>query len=699
MMTCKNVPYGHEQIQSPQHGTVVQLPRLKIAAQKDVTGRDSPRRDSLSSSTGDSGYNSDPDTDRDGDAQFSPLVFGGLEHALYTSLDITSSLPLSPKITGFIVPKPKGEIPVYTAKSPLFKRNKSLQNPLPPPKIEVTSCPTSSPNCEVQSALKTSDTSKGVAPPSVPPDQHKDDASRQENIEQWIDLNLQARPKERNPSIVSFSSSGSCDMYSSNNNSEDEDTGPSNSLAAARGSKLSKATLKTIELILRKIELNLNYAAYIQCLEGPHIRQRPGTTSRSTSRGNTNRSHANNASKRKSRPSDDLLPQPPDDPSDDDENNPNKRRRISVATTASDSDSGPRFACPFYKHDPVRFRTRRTCPGPGWTTVHRMKEHLYRAHGQPVYCPRCFTTFSSSTDLSSHLRADSCPVSEPLPIEGIDLETQNTLKKRSVANRLEEDKWRDAYMLLFPDVDVDDIPSPYYTTHSPTEDSRRFRRMLMDRVRTELLATAERGPNTLVEQRVLRQVASIIQNCESELLSSFQSSSANPSISTPSFSMGPGQNSSSSRRTSHTGLPTSVSEEFTPAALSQARRPIFRSPFDAPSSAPTQPPPNQQIANSQPQSSQPMSPGTFSQPQPHPPPPSSFPPSNIPSVGGPFVLDPEGPGAPPPTGLVEGWEFSSSIDWDTVFAPGVDFSLEESQYGQMHGNRDGVGDREVVVWT
>lgn len=59
-----------------------------------------------------------------------------------------------------------------------------------------------------------------------------------------------------------------------------------------------------------------------------------------------------------------------------------------------------------------------------------------------------------------------------------------------------------------------------YDSDSPTEESRRFRRELLERVRTQLFATAEREPGP-VEQRLLRQVASIIQRCETELLESF----------------------------------------------------------------------------------------------------------------------------------------------------------------------------------
>jgi hypothetical protein len=35
--------------------------------------------------------------------------------------------------------------------------------------------------------------------------------------------------------------------------------------------------------------------------------------------------------------------------------------------------NGRRFACPFCKHDPVKYRTVKTCCGPGWEDVHRVK--------------------------------------------------------------------------------------------------------------------------------------------------------------------------------------------------------------------------------------------------------------------------------------------------------------------------------------
>jgi hypothetical protein len=215
-------------------------------------------------------------------------------------------------------------------------------------------------------------------------------------------------------------------------------------------SAISVSTVKTITLIMRKAELHLRYAA---------LRCNGGDTTSTTSSGNgyqgpQNARKAHHGSgKRKAWSDEDLQS------NDGDEDSSNKRRRVSLATIES-SEVGTRFACPFYKHDPHRFRNRRTCPGPGWPTVHRMREHLYRAHAQSIYCPRCYATFDADIDLSKHLRSAQCNVSEPRPIEGIDRETLKALRKRSPAFRLEEDKWRDAYRLLFPDVDPEDIPSP-----------------------------------------------------------------------------------------------------------------------------------------------------------------------------------------------------------------------------------------------
>lgn len=270
-----------------------------------------------------------------------------------------------------------------------------------------------------------------------------------DDIERWVNDNLPLRtqPEQRSLSIISLSTTSSCDMYTNTDISDDEHDYQRASFVA----QPPKSTLKVIELILRRIEISLQHAAYKQCAgnntssapTAPYISldQSSRTTSLST------------GSKRKSR----QEGTPP--PDDDDEGSPNKRRRGSMATS-DESETGVRFACPFYKHDPNRYRNRRTCAGPGWPTVHRMKEHLYRSHAQPIFCPICYATFKSDKDQSNHVRLQQCKRSSPQQIEGIDRETVWTLRKRTTALRLEEDKWRDVYQTLFPYVSPEDIPSP-----------------------------------------------------------------------------------------------------------------------------------------------------------------------------------------------------------------------------------------------
>ncbi|KAL5113653.1 hypothetical protein ACEQ8H_008468 [Pleosporales sp. CAS-2024a] len=262
---------------------------------------------------------------------------------------------------------------------------------------------------------------------------------------------------------------------------------------------------------MRKVESHLRYSI----LQSNGGRKSSASNGSGSNDQKSNHKVSQHAGKRKTRPDRDLRPD------EDEEDGANKRRRrSSAATIESSSETGARFACPFYKHDPNRFRNRRTCPGPGWPTVHRMKEHLYRAHAQSIYCPRCYATFDADTDLCKHLRSTQCSVSAPQPVEGIDRATLQVLRKRSPTFRLEEDKWRDAYHVLFPSVEEEDIPSPFYNVDdAPSEESRRFRRELLRRIQQELVTTADRLPH-LVEYQLLQQVAGIIRRCEEDMLNS-----------------------------------------------------------------------------------------------------------------------------------------------------------------------------------
>lgn len=54
------------------------------------------------------------------------------------------------------------------------------------------------------------------------------------------------------------------------------------------------------------------------------------------------------------------------------EGGPNKRRNIAKPSESKQVNT-LRFACPFYKRDPEKYKHWKHCPGPGWDTVHRVK--------------------------------------------------------------------------------------------------------------------------------------------------------------------------------------------------------------------------------------------------------------------------------------------------------------------------------------
>lgn len=57
-----------------------------------------------------------------------------------------------------------------------------------------------------------------------------------------------------------------------------------------------------------------------------------------------------------------------DDDDSQEENDPKQQKLVE-----RDVASQRRFACPFFKKNPLHFRQWRSCPGPGWGTTHRVK--------------------------------------------------------------------------------------------------------------------------------------------------------------------------------------------------------------------------------------------------------------------------------------------------------------------------------------
>ncbi|TLD22921.1 hypothetical protein PspLS_07462, partial [Pyricularia sp. CBS 133598] len=136
---------------------------------------------------------------------------------------------------------------------------------------------------------------------------------------------------------------------------------------------------------------------------------------------------------------------------------------------------GKRLACPYYKHDPQMYSLCSytqdccdSCWGPGWPSVHRLKEHLYSKHQISNSCNRCFRSFTSNDDLHTHMVArESCRVRTRDPCKGFTQREKERLesvgcRRNGAADTNKAHQWWWIYGILFPGVAWEDYPSPYY---------------------------------------------------------------------------------------------------------------------------------------------------------------------------------------------------------------------------------------------
>lgn len=60
-----------------------------------------------------------------------------------------------------------------------------------------------------------------------------------------------------------------------------------------------------------------------------------------------------------------------EDDNDDDEEDFSPRAKL--PKVHEDGGNGAKLACPFFKHNPRKYKNQRPCCGPGWDHVHRIK--------------------------------------------------------------------------------------------------------------------------------------------------------------------------------------------------------------------------------------------------------------------------------------------------------------------------------------
>jgi len=118
------------------------------------------------------------------------------------------------------------------------------------------------------------------------------------------------------------------------------------------------------------------------------------------------------------------------------------------------------WGCPFYRRFPERYLA---CRDKELSSIHRVKEHIYRSHKPQPFCYRCHKQFGSERLVKEHLKDPvPCQVATFPEPDGIDKEVEKELRgKKRTKDRSDIEKWKDMYRILFPDVPEDQIPLPY----------------------------------------------------------------------------------------------------------------------------------------------------------------------------------------------------------------------------------------------
>ncbi|KAJ9663202.1 hypothetical protein H2198_000963 [Neophaeococcomyces mojaviensis] len=145
------------------------------------------------------------------------------------------------------------------------------------------------------------------------------------------------------------------------------------------------------------------------------------------------------------------------------------------STSGTVSPDGQLYACPYAKHDPIRYShininkdesDYRNCSTGYWTSISRLKQHLYRTHDRSQRCRRCWKYFPTESALREHTERGSCgPKPEP---QGL-----MTAHQHNVVSRREQGKpvesWIKIYQALFPG---DELPGSVYPEWVTGEDFR-----------------------------------------------------------------------------------------------------------------------------------------------------------------------------------------------------------------------------------
>jgi hypothetical protein len=183
--------------------------------------------------------------------------------------------------------------------------------------------------------------------------------------------------------------------------------------------------------------------------------------------------------------------------SEDDEN---EHQQVSRAKKSKrQDDSHLRLACPFYKHDPIRYRR---CHAHVLKRNSYVKQHLFRCHMQPIHCDICLSIWPNVEKLREHRRAQTCEKREYIAPDGITPEQERKLRSRlGSQNKTESDQWFELYGILFPDAQR---PKSAYLNGELSEDAESLREFIEGHG-TNVMMEQLKGSGFILDEGIVSQ--------------------------------------------------------------------------------------------------------------------------------------------------------------------------------------------------
>ena len=207
------------------------------------------------------------------------------------------------------------------------------------------------------------------------------------------------------------------------------------------------------------------------------IRDRAGSSKRKATTAETKQTESASSTRKgqpqsrrtSSRRSNERPEQEEDNSEDSDASSPKRQKH--------DTNSDPQklFACPYFKHDHIRYAEGNThelhyrgCAGGLYRDISRVKQHLKRIHHRPdFYCRRCFEVFATNEKLQKHSSSrQGCDVRDcPYP-EKLD-ETQQAKIHVKRPGKDPKDLWFEIFSIIFPGAPLPE--SPYIEQTQPKD--------------------------------------------------------------------------------------------------------------------------------------------------------------------------------------------------------------------------------------